>query len=93
MVAGMVSNLPVFVLKTLGTYYSGNTLMYATGTNAHPTDFYRWLRDHRLKGRTDREAGEARRGSKPDPAGAANVAAPGPGGLAVVQLPGGGFPM
>jgi hypothetical protein len=61
--------------------------MYATGTNAHPTDLYRWLRDHQLKGRTDREAGEARRGSKPEPAGAANTAAPGPGGLAVVQVP------
>jgi hypothetical protein len=91
MVAKMVSSLPVFVLKNLGMYYSGNMLMYATGTNAHPTDpIYRWLRDHRLKGRTDREAGEARQGSKPEPARAANVAAPGPGGLAVVQVPGGG---
>jgi hypothetical protein len=85
----MVSSLPVFVLKNLGTYYSGNMLMYATGTDAQPTNLYRWLRDHRVKGRTNREAGEARRGSKPEPAGAANVAAPGPGGLAVVQVPGG----
>jgi hypothetical protein len=66
-------------------------LMYATGTNAEPTNFYRWLRDHRLKGRTNGEAGEARRGSKPKPARAANVAAPRPGGLAVVQVPGGDF--
>jgi hypothetical protein len=91
MVAVMVNSLPVFVLKNLGTYcYSGTMLMYATGTNAYPTDLYRWLRDHRLKGRTDREPGEARRGSKPEPAGAANVAALGPGGLAVVQVPRGG---
>jgi hypothetical protein len=89
MVAEMVSSLPVFVFKNLGTYYSGNMLMYATGTNAQPTSLYRWLRDHRLKGRTDREAGEARQGSKPELAGAATVAAPGPGGLAVVQVPGG----
>jgi hypothetical protein len=84
MVAEMVSILPVFVFKNLGTYYSGNMLIYATGTNAQPTSLYRWLRDHRLKGRTDREAGEARRGSKPEPAVAATVAALGPGGLAVV---------
>jgi hypothetical protein len=87
MVAEMVSSLPVFVLKNLGTYYSGNMPMYATGTNAHPTDLYRWLRDHQLKGRTGREAGAARRGSKPEPAGATNVAPPGPGGLAVVRVP------
>jgi hypothetical protein len=90
MVAKMVSSLPVFVFKNLGTYYSGNMLMYATGTNAQPTSLYRWLRDHRLKGRTDREVGKARRGSKPKPAGAATVAAPEPGGLAIVQVPGGG---
>jgi hypothetical protein len=34
MVAEMVSSLLVFVLKNLGTYYSGAMLMYATGTNA-----------------------------------------------------------
>jgi hypothetical protein len=82
MVAEMVSSLPVFVLKNLGTYYSGAMVMYAIGTNAHATDLYRWLRDHRLQGRTEREAGE-----DPEPAGPANVAAPGPGGLAVVQVP------
>jgi hypothetical protein len=87
MVAEMVSSLPVFVFKNLGTYYFGNMLMYATGTNAQPTSLYWWLRDHRLKGKTDREAGEARRGSKPEPAVAATVAAPGPGGLADVQVP------
>jgi hypothetical protein len=86
-VAEMVSWLPVFVLKNLGTYYSGKMLMYATGTNAHATDVYRWLRDHRLKGRTEKEAGEAKRGSPPEPARPANMAALGPGGLAVVQLP------
>jgi hypothetical protein len=37
MVAKMVSSLPVFVFKNLGTYYSGNMLMYVTGTNAQPT--------------------------------------------------------
>jgi hypothetical protein len=58
MVAEMVNSLPVFVLKNLGTYYPGAMLMYATGTNAHATDLYRWLRDHRLQGRTEREAGE-----------------------------------
>jgi hypothetical protein len=82
MVAEMVSSLPVFMLKNLGTYYAGAMLMYATGTNAHATDLYRWLRDHRLQGRTEREAGE-----DPEPAGSANMAAPGPGGLAVVQVP------
>jgi hypothetical protein len=82
MVAEVVSWLPVFVLKNLGTYYSGAMLMYATGTNAHATDLYRWLRDHRLQGRTEREAGE-----DPQPAGPANMAAPRPGGLAVVQVP------
>jgi hypothetical protein len=81
MVAEMVSLLPVFVLKNLGTYYSSAMLMYATGTNAHATDLFRWLRDHRLQGRTEREAGE-----DPEPAGPANMAAPGPGGLAVVQV-------
>jgi hypothetical protein len=87
MVADMVSSLCVFVFKNLGTYCSGNMLMYATGTNAQPTSLYRWLRDHRLKGITDREDGEARRESKPELAVAATVAVPGPGGLAVVQVP------
>jgi hypothetical protein len=83
----MVSWLPVFVLKNLGTYYSGKMLQYATGTNAHATELYRWLRDHRLHGKTEKEAGEAKRGRPPKPAGPANMAAPGPGGLAVVQVP------
>jgi hypothetical protein len=64
MVVEMVTSLPIFVLKNLGTYYSANMLMYATETNAQPTNLYRWLRDHRLKGRTDREAGEAQWESK-----------------------------
>jgi hypothetical protein len=85
MVLEMVSILPVFVLKNLGVHYCCNMLMHATGTNAHRTDLYRWLRDHRLKGRTDREAGEAGQRSKLNSAGATNVAAPGPEGLAVVR--------
>jgi hypothetical protein len=86
-VAEMVSWLPVFVLKNLGTYYSRKMLQYATGTNAHATELYRWLRDHQLQGRTEKEVGEAKRGRPPEPAGPANMAAPGPGGLAGVQVP------
>jgi hypothetical protein len=88
MVAEMVSSLPVFVLKNLGTYYSGTMLMYATGTDSHPTDLYRWLRDNRLKGRTEREVGEAGMDDH-EPAGPPIREAPGQGGLNVVEvLPG-----
>jgi hypothetical protein len=88
-VVEMVSSLPVFVLMNQGTYYSGTMLMYATGTNAHATEVYRWLRDHRLKGRTEREARKVGL-DNPEPAGPANMAASGPDGLAVVQTPAGG---
>lgn len=58
LVVSMLRKLPVFVLKGLGAYYSATQLKYATGTNAHVVDLYRYLRDSKRKGGREKEEGE-----------------------------------